>query len=145
MKTKIAACFIFAAVAGMILSFSNMVFAGDIVIIVNSDVPDTSLSAIDLKKVFLAEKSAWSNGAKINFAILRKCDLQKTFFKNYLKKTQSQFERYFRTRVFAGKGEAPVSFRSENDLVDYVNSTTGSIGFVSAGTSIGSAKILTVN
>jgi len=67
------------------------------------------------------------------------------FLKTYLQKSTSQFQRYFRTLVFTGKGKVPKSFDSEESLVGYVAGTNGAIGYVSSGTNTGSVKVINVN
>jgi hypothetical protein len=44
--------------------------------------------------------------------------------------------------VFTGKGIPPKSFASETDLVDFVASTPGSVGFVSSSANVSSVKKL---
>ncbi len=145
MKTKIALGLIFAAIAVMILPFASVAFAGDVVIIANKDVPISSIGGGELKKIFIAKKTEWDNGSNIDFVTLDRGDVHKAFLRTYLSKSPSQYQRYFRTLVFTGKGTAPQSFATEGELVSYVSSTSGAIGYVSAGTSTGSAKVLTVN
>ena len=67
------------------------------------------------------------------------------FLKKYLGKSSSQFQRYFRTLVFTGKGSIPKSFDSEEAVVGFVTGTDGAIGYISNGTATGSAKVLTIN
>ncbi len=145
MKTKIVLGLIVAAIAVMILPLSGVALAGDVVIIANKDVPNDSIGGGDLKKIFIAKKTEWDNGGNIDFVTLQGGDVHKAFLKTYLSKSPSQFQRYFRTLVFTGKGTAPQSFSTEAEVVGYVSSTSGAIGYVSAGTSTGSAKVLNVN
>ncbi|MCP4610877.1 MAG: hypothetical protein GY845_19380 [Planctomycetes bacterium] len=144
MRTKMLGL-IFAAIAAMMLPFSSGAFAADVVIIANKDVPLSSLSGSDVKKIFLAKKTAWDNGKNIDFVTLQGSDVHKAFLNTYLSKSSSQFRRYFRTLVFTGKCMAPRSFSTEREVVGYVSSTGGAIGYVSAATSTGSAKVLNVN
>ncbi len=145
MKIKIVLRLIFAAIMVNLLSFASIAFAGDVVVIVNKDVPVTSIGGGDLKKIFVAKKTEWNNGSNIDFVTLSGGDTHKSFLRSYLSKSPSQFQRYFRTLVFTGKGTAPQAFATEGELVSYVSSTSGAIGYVSAGTSTGSAKVLNVN
>ncbi len=145
MKSKIVLGLIVAAIAVMILPLSGAAFAGDVVIIANKDIPNDSIGGGDLKKIFMAKKTEWDNGGNIDFVTLQGGDVHKAFLKTYLSKSPSQYQRYFRTLVFTGKGTAPQAFSTEAEVVGYVSSTSGAIGYVSAGTSTGSAKVLNVN
>ncbi len=145
MKAKIALGLILVAIAVMILPFARVAIAGDVIIIANKDVPNDSIDGGDLKKIFIAKKSEWDNGSNIDFVTLQGGEVHKAFLKTYVSKSPSQFQRYFRTLVFTGKGTAPQAFSTEAEVVGYVSSTSGAIGYVSAGTSTGSAKVLNVN
>ncbi len=145
MKTKIAISLIFAAIVGMLLPFPGVALAGDVVVIANNDVPVSSLNGDELKNIFLAKKTQWDNGQKIDFVTLKQGDAHEAFLKTYVSKTSSQFQRYFRTLVFTGKGKTPPSFQTEGDLVGYVAGTGGAIGYVSSGSDTGSAKVIIIN
>ena len=145
MKIKIAIGLILAAIAGMALTFPCVAPAQEVVVIVNNNVPASSLTSDDIQNIFLAKKTQWDNGAKINFATLKDCPTHEAFLKKYLQKTSSQFQRYFRTLVFTGKGSVPKSFDTEESLVGYVAATDGAIGYVSSGTNTSSVKVITVN
>jgi len=145
MNTKIGFGLILAAVVGMAFTFSNVASAADVVVIANKNVTTSSLTADEVKDIFLAKKTQWENGQKINFVTLKDCDTHRAFLKQYLQKSSSQFERYYRTLVFTGKGSLPNTFNTENQLVDFVSGTDGAIGYVSSGIDTGSAKAITVN
>jgi len=145
MKTKVALGIIFAAIVGIAFVFPNVASAGDVVVIANKNVPTSSLTGDEVKDIFLAKKTQWDNGQKINFVTLKDCDTHRAFLKQYLQKSSSQFERYYRTLVFTGKGSLPKTFNTENQLVDFVSGTDGAIGYVSSGIDTGSAKVITVN
>jgi len=46
-------------------------WAGDVVVIVNPSVPESTLSAKEVKDIYLGKKSTWGNGSKINFVVLK--------------------------------------------------------------------------
>jgi hypothetical protein len=145
MKTKVAVGLICAIIMAMVLPFASAADAGEIVVIANKDVPLTSIDGDVLKNIFLAKKTQWDNGHKIDFVTLKCCDIQKDFLKTYLKKTPTQYQRYFRTLIFTGKGKAPRTLTTGAEVVSYVSNSKGAIGYVSSGAETGLAKILTVN
>jgi ABC-type phosphate transport system substrate-binding protein len=145
MKSKIVLGVILAAIMGIVLHFPGVASAGDVVVIVNKNVSASSISGSDLENIFLAKKTEWDNGQKIDFVTLQDCPTHDEFLKKYLQKTSSQFQRYFRTLVFTGKGKAPQAFNTEQSLVEYVAGTAGAIGYVSSGTDTSAVKVLTVN
>ncbi|SPD75091.1 conserved hypothetical protein [uncultured Desulfobacterium sp.] len=145
MKSKAVLGVILAAIMEVLLYFPGIASAGDVIIIANKDVSASSISAADLENIFLAKKTEWDNGQKIDFVTLQDCQTHDDFLTKYLKKTSAQFQRYFRSLVFTGKGKAPRAFQTEQSLVDYVAGAAGAIGYVSAGTNTSSVKVLTVN
>jgi len=145
MNSKIGFGLILAAIVGMAFTFPNVASAGDVVVIANKNLPPSFLTGDEVKDIFLAKKTQWDNGQKINFITLKDCDTHREFLKQYLQKSSSQFERYFRTLVFTGKGSIPKAFDSEEQLVGFVSSTDGAIGYVSRGTNTDSVKVITVN
>ena len=50
----------------------------------------------------------------------------------------NQFNKYWLAQVFQGRVQSPHFFTSEEELIDYVNQTTGAIGIV---TNIGDKKV----
>jgi len=145
MKIKIAVGLVLTAMVGMAVTFHGVASAADIVVIANKNAPAGSLTREEVKNIFLAKKTQWANGEKINFVTLKDSQAHDDFLKTYLQKSSSQFQRYFRTLVFTGKGKVPKSFDSEESLVGYVAGTSGAIGYVSSGTNTGSVKVINVN
>ena len=145
MRTKILIGLFLAAVMGMLLEFPCTASAGGVVVIANKSVPASSLDVEEVKNIFLSKKTQWRDGSKITFVALKNGSVQNSFLKSYLQKTPSQYNRYFRTLVFTGKGKAPRTFSTEAEVVSYVSSTEGAIGYVSSETNTRSAKVITVN
>lgn len=145
MKTKILIGFFFAAVMGMLLELPGAASAGGVVVVANKDVSASSLSIDEVKNIFLSKKTQWRDGSKIEFVALKSGAAQDDFLRSYLQKTRSQYDKYFRTLVFTGKGKAPRTFSTEAEVVSYVSSTPGAIGYVSSETNTRSAKVITVN
>jgi ABC-type phosphate transport system substrate-binding protein len=67
-----------------------------------------------------------------------------TFLRDYLGKTDSALNNYYRTLVFTGKGMMPKTLDSDSAVLEYVAKTKGAIGYVSAGFSTPGVKTLTV-
>ena len=132
------------AIAG-IFSVSHAADAkDDVVIIVNKNVADKSISKKDLKDIFLNKKSKWSNGKKVIPVTLKSGDIHKSFLKNYVSKTASQFSKYWKKLVFTGKAKAPKTFKNEKEMLAYVAKTPGAIGYVSSKTAKDSKVVNTI-
>jgi hypothetical protein len=92
-------------------------WAADIKVIANSSVGATSVSADELKGVFLATKTSLSG---------------------------SHVRNYRRSLVFTGKASMPKTLGTDAEVVAYVEKIKGAIGYVAAATSPGDAKVLDV-
>ena len=137
-KSTIAFIFILAFLA------PALSLAGDVVIITNESVPVSTLGAKDVKQIFLGNKTVWDNGDKIVFVVQDRTDASDTFLKTYVQKSSSQYNNYWKKQVFTGKGKAPKSFSSDQELVQFVSETAGAIGYVSSGAETGNVKTIAV-
>jgi ABC-type phosphate transport system substrate-binding protein len=119
--------------------------AGDIKVIANPSVGASTVSADDLKGVFLQEKSSLSDGSHVAPVLLKGGAAHEAFVKQYLGKTDDALQTYYRSLVFTGKGSMPKMLGSDAEMVAYVAKTKGAIGYVSAGASVEGVKTLEVN
>jgi ABC-type phosphate transport system substrate-binding protein len=119
--------------------------AGDVKVIANSSVGASSVSADDLKSVFLQDKTALSDGSKVTPVLQKGGAAHDEFVKKYLGKTDDALQTYYRGLVFTGKGSMPKALGSDDEVVDYVAKTKGAIGYVSGGANAAGVKTLQVN
>ena len=134
MKHKIGKTSLAAAVIGTILLLGAAVFvhssqADDILIIANKDVPVSSLSAEELKSIFLGEKVKWNDTHTVAFALLM-TDIHESFLKKYLGISSVQYSQYWKKMIFTGRAKSPKAFNKPEELCDYVVNTSGCIGYV---------------
>jgi len=118
--------------------------AADVKVIANASVGASSVSADELKGVFLGTKTSLSDGSHVEPVLLKSGAVHEAFLKEYVGKTDDALNTYYRSLVFTGKGSMPKVLASDADVVSFVEKTKGAIGYVSAGTSAGSAKTLEV-
>src|SRR5277367_6411986 len=118
--------------------------AADIKVIANSSVGASSVSSDELRGVFLATKSSLSDGSHVEPVLLKSGAVHEAFLKDYVGKSESALETYYRSLVFTGKGSMPKAFATDSEVVAYVEKTKGAIGYVGAGTSTAGAKVLEV-
>ena len=140
---------ILAAFTGMfilcpIAGFVHDASAG-VVVICNKNVPVDSLDKKEIKKIYLGDKTRWSDDKKIIFVALDSGEEHKTFLKKYVGKSSSQFRNYWKKKVFTGKGKAPKSFRQMEGLLEYVAGTEGAIGYISSELTDDNVKIISEN
>jgi ABC-type phosphate transport system substrate-binding protein len=134
----------FFFVAALACGAAATLSAADIKVIANSNVTTSAVSADELKGVFLATKTALSDGSHVEPVLAKGGATHEAFLKQYIGKTESALETYYRSLVFTGKGSMPKSFGSDAEVVAYVAKTKGAIGYVSAGTAASGVKTLEV-
>jgi ABC-type phosphate transport system substrate-binding protein len=122
--------------------YSSWVLAGDVIIIANKNVSESSLSAAEIKDIFLGEKTSWQDNKRISFVILKDDEVHKNFLEKYVNQTPMGYNSYWKKLVFVGKGKAPKSFSSPEELVGYVARTEGAIGYISSEEKTAEVKII---
>lgn len=123
---------------------SATAWAADVKVIANSSVGASSVSPDELKGVFLDTKSSLSDGSHVEPVLLKGGAVHEAFLKDYVGKTDSGLETYYRSLVFTGKGSMPKQFATDAEVVAFVEKTKGAIGYVASATASGSAKVLEV-
>ncbi|HNW11906.1 MAG TPA: phosphate ABC transporter substrate-binding protein [Candidatus Rifleibacterium sp.] len=138
-----------AFILTFIFVFSQMVYIGhaegeEVLVITNSGVAQSEISAKDLGNMFLGKKSSWEGGMKAVPVTLESGDTHEKFLKLYIKKSSSQFSTFWKQAVFTGQGIPPKSVSSEADVVKFVSENPGAVGYILPSTPHDGVKILAV-
>ncbi len=144
MTGKLRVCLTVLILFGICLSFPSFSAADDILLIGNRSVPESELSAREIKKIYLGKKSLWRNGMKVIFVMPAAKAMSKKFLKTYVRKNPDMYDKYWKKKMFTGSGNPPLVFEKEKELVKYVAATKGAVGYVSSGYYSDSVKILSV-
>ena len=131
----------FATVLGL-LSFLEAQ-AADLKIIANPSLTASSVSADELKAVFLVTKTSL-NGDHVEPVLDKGGPTHDAFLRRYLGKTDAALSIYYRSLVFTGKAFMPKTLESDAEVADYVAKTKGAIGYVKSDTSAPGVKEITV-
>ena len=138
-RTKIlfvaAVLVLFAAVA---------VQAAEVKIIATPSVSAAAVSADELKRVFLLTKNTLDDGSHVEPVVAKGGPTHDAFLREYLSKTDSALQTYYRSLVFTGKASMPKTLGSEAEVAAFVAKTKGAIGYVGAGTAAPGTKTLEV-
>ena len=118
--------------------------AADLKVIANQSVGASSVSADELKGVFLATKTSLSDGSHVEPVLAKGGPAHEAFIKDYLGKTDAALQTYYRSLVFTGKASMPKTLAAEAEVVAYVAKSKGAIAYVSAGASTTGVKTLEV-
>lgn len=136
---RLRSCFISTLIFGASLTAS----AAGVKVIANPSVAATSVSAGELRSVFLEEKSSLGDSSHVE-PVLQKGGAAHEAFLKYLDKSDSALQTYYRSLVFTGKGSMPKSLESDAEVVAYVARTKGAIGYVSPDAAAEGVKTLEV-
>lgn len=123
---------------------ASTLLAAEIKVIANSSVGASSVSADELKGVFLATKTSLSDGSHVEPVLEKGGATHEAFIKEYLGKTDAALQTYYRSLVFTGKASMPKTLGADSEVVAYVTKTKGAIGYVAAGASTAGVKTLEV-
>lgn len=105
-------------------------WAGEVKIIANPSVRTESISAAELRSVFLEEKRSLGNGSHVEPVLSKGGPAHAAFLKEYLGQTDDALQNHYRSLVFTGKGSMPKVLHSDEEVVAYVAGTRGAIGYV---------------
>ncbi len=133
----------FFAVAGWTILLGASAVAGDVKVIANPSVKVESISARELKSLYLGEKSS-INGTHIEPVIERRGPAHEAFLRDYLGQTDDELQKYYEALVFTGRGSMPKTVSSDAEVVAYVAKTRGAIGYVGTGASVEGVRTLAI-
>lgn len=131
------------AVAAFMIPAAVELHAADFKVIANPAVGVSSVSADDLKAVFLGTKSSLGD-AHVVPVLEKSGSAHEAFLKECVGKSDAALSTYYRSLVFTGKGTMPKSFGSDAEVIEYVAKTKGAIGYVGAATAPGGVKTIDV-
>ena len=110
----------------------------DFKVIVNASNPISELSMKEIGRIFLKKQEEWPNGFAITVVDQRPDEpARQTFSREILNKDPSAVEAYWSKLIFSGMGIPPIKLASDAEVVVFVSRNVGSIGYVSADTSLG--------
>lgn len=102
------------------------VFAGDVYLISNSAI---KLTASDVRDVFLGEKQFLGNTF---LAAVDNAAAQADFTDKVLNMKPAQYKTYWAKKSFRDGLRLPVPKNGDADVIDFVKSTPGAVGYVSS-------------
>jgi TonB family protein len=132
-------------IAGFLILVSLNLSAGDIRIIANPSVKADTISARDLKSVFLLQRKTLPDGSPVLPVLQKSGQIHEAFLKRHLDRGSEELQTYYQGLVFTGKGSMPKQVTSDAEAVASVAQTRGGIGYVSASAATPGVKILLVD
>ena len=100
------------------------------VIIANAAVKAVEINKADVADIFTGSSNSFSDGSRAVPATLKGGAVHEDFLKRFIGKKDLLFRGDWRVLVFSGKAAMPKAFATEEELVQYVASVPGAIGYV---------------
>lgn len=102
-----------------------------------------SVAGSDVSRIFLGKLKKFGDGSSVTPVNLAAgSPVREAFEKNALGKSSSQIKAYWSKQVFSGKGKPPKELGSDADVINFVSSNPGAIGYVDAGSVNDSVKVI---
>ncbi len=115
----------------------------DIVVITNKATRVDSLTASEVKDLFLQKKKRFPDGSDVVLGDQNNSSpARKELAKKVLGKSLKKLNRYWSKRVFAGKGIPPKVVGDDADMKAWVAKTPNSLGYINAASVDASVKVL---
>jgi len=131
--------------AGFIIAAVMNVAAGDVKIICNVSVRADSISASELKSVFLLQRRTLKDASPLVPVLEKSGATHEAFLRQYLERGSEEIQTYYQGLVFTGKGSMPKELNSDPEVVAYIARTRAAIGYVSAVAATEGVKVLMVS
>jgi len=117
----------------------------DVAVIANKSLGVDSISAKEAKRVWLG-KTKSLGGSSIKLADLPPGNGSRDhFYRTVVKKSEKKLKAYWAKIAFSGKGTPPKPFGSDGEVVSWVASTPGAVGYVDSGAIDDSVKVLMIS
>jgi len=112
--------------------------AQEFTVIVNASNPVSSMPRDEVAKLFLKKTVSWQSGKTVAPVELPPAaKAREAFARTVLNKSIPQVKSYWQQQIFSGRDVPPPEKQTENDVVAFVRSNPGAIGYVSRGVDIG--------
>jgi len=122
---------IVAVLAGVDIEAQEQAFK----VIVNAGVSTSSLTVKELSRVFMKKDTTWPSGLKMTPVNLGADHPTREAFSQAVHGKGAQpIERRWETLIFSGMGVPPPKLEIESEVVEFVKSNAGAIGYVAAET-----------
>jgi len=122
---------------------SNLIFS-QVSVIANRSVPIDKAGKSQLLDYYSGEIKYWSdNKPIIVFDLKPKTDTKEKFYE-YIAKNTARMKSIWMKKLLSGEGDPPLAVNSEEEMLQKVQNTPGSIGFISSNKVKGNIKVISV-
>jgi hypothetical protein len=102
--------------------------AGEILVIGNGNVP--KIDAVTVQKIYTGKFISVSGVSVTPVTFKTGTPSRNRFLKDYLNQDEEKYTAYWTVRLYIGKGTPPVELPNVSDVIGFVQSTPGAIGYI---------------
>lgn len=100
-------------------------------VIANPKGAPAEMTQARLKSIFLGEIQIWENGSKIMLGLMKSnTEPGKLTADKVYQKSGDEVKKFWLSKVFEGKAEAPLFFNTVSELQTFVTATPGALGII---------------
>lgn len=115
--------------------------AADVAVIVHPG-NAASIDSAQVSKIFLGQTKTFPGGAEATPVDIKDGQVREEFGNKVLKKSPSQLKVLWARQIFTGGAKPPRELGSDEDVLRFVASTPGAIGYIDAGKANASVKVI---
>jgi ABC-type phosphate transport system substrate-binding protein len=104
--------------------------AGDIVVIGHSNVP--KMDVLTVQKIYTGKFIAVAGVSVVPVGMTSGSPVRSRFLQEFLGQDEEKYDAYWTVRRYIGKGTPPSEMADAADVIRYVLSTPGGIGYIDA-------------
>ncbi len=127
----------------LMMMLAGQTFAQSYKVIVNNSNSISSLSKKEVSLMFLKKKNKWDNGIAVSPVDMKvNSSTREAFTKEVHNKKVSAIRSYWQQAIFSGVATAPTEKGSDKEVIEYVKSNTGAIGYISSASASNGVKVV---
>jgi ABC-type phosphate transport system substrate-binding protein len=125
----------------VLLAGAGVVRAEDLVVIVNDKAPVKSVTAKEVKEIFLGEMTFWGDLKIVPIGYVDGAAVETDFLERVVRVTENVYKTYWIKRIFREGGTPPRKVGGAAEALATLARTPGGIGFVYASELAGATNV----
>ncbi len=114
-------------------------------VIVHSSNSTSSMTSEQVSRLFLKKDTKWNDGRRVQPVDLSpRSSVRARFSQEIHRKSVNAVKAYWHRMVFSGGDGPPQEKASIREVVDFVGSNAGAVGYVPSSAAVGNCKVLSV-
>ncbi len=105
--------------------------SGQVAVITHKSTLSENIGKNEILDFYTGDIKTWENGERVIVYDLKQNTSMKDAFYQFLGKSSSRMKAIWMKKKLSGEGDPPVSFQSEEEIVEKITSTPGSLGYIS--------------